>query len=287
MASEACAVVDQIRFEEQQTLWTTEYEDSLVNDKYKGDIYPGMMFSLARERMEKSKLWRIVRKMPKGCLLHCHFEAMIGIDWTLEQAFALGNVHIQSEKGLSSAEYLLSTPFIFSVAPATPKSPSIWSQEYVPNTPVPLNDAADTFPDGGRPGFISWAMSRTTITPEQSVSHHHGLNDVWRKFLSTFVINNSIIYIEPILRKYVRYLCRQLHEDNILWADVRAVFYNPAHKNPEQRYAATFQIFSEEIEAYKASEEGKGFWGMRFIWTAIRSFDKRVMIECMCLSHPH
>ena len=35
------------------------------------------MFSLARERMEKTKLWKIVRKMPKGCLLHAHLDAMM------------------------------------------------------------------------------------------------------------------------------------------------------------------------------------------------------------------
>jgi adenosine deaminase CECR1 len=287
MASEACAVVDQIRFEEQQTLWTNDYEDSLATDKYQGDVYPGMMFSLAKDRMEKSKLWRIVRRMPKGCLLHCHFEAMIGIDWTLERAFALDNVHIQSVGALSSPDLRRSTPFTFSEASSPPTSPSIWSSDYVPNTPVPLNNAADTFPDGGRSGFIAWAQSRTSITPEESLSHHHGPNDVWKKFLSTFLINDSIIYILPILRNYVRQLCRQLHEDNILWADVRAVFYRNTYENPEQRYARIFQVFQEEIEAYKASEEGKGFWGLRFIWTAIRICDKRTMIECLYLSHLH
>ena len=70
MAQEACAIVSQVRFEEQQTLWTKEYEDSLLTEHV--DVFPGMMFSLAKERMEKSKLWKIVQKMPKGTLLHCH-----------------------------------------------------------------------------------------------------------------------------------------------------------------------------------------------------------------------
>jgi adenosine deaminase CECR1 len=280
MAAEACAVVDQIRFEEQQTLWTKDYEDSLANGNHQGDIYPGMMFSLARERMEKSKLWRIVRKMPKGCLLHCHLEAMIGIEWLLEEAFALGNVHIQAETSLSSAEFQLKTPFVFSVETSPPNTPSIWSAEYESNTPVLLKDAADTFPNGGRAGFIAWAKSRTSITPEESISHHHGVNEVWRKFSATFQICNSLVYIHPIYRKYVRQLCRQLHEDNILWADVRAVFYNPKYEEPEKIYAELFQMFSEEVEAYKASEEGKGFWGMRVIWTSLRFFDKKAIVEC-------
>ena len=54
MAQEAAAIVSQIRFEEQQTLWTREYEDSLLTQHV--DVFPGMMFSLAKDRMEKSKL---------------------------------------------------------------------------------------------------------------------------------------------------------------------------------------------------------------------------------------
>lgn len=279
MASEAAAIVDQIRFEEQQSLWTKDYEDSLTQ-KSNVDIYPGMMFSQAKERMEKSKLWRIVRRMPKGCLLHCHFEAMVGIDWILGQAFDLGNIHIKADRGLDTVDALRSTPFTFSV-PATPPStsPSIWSAEYTPNTPVPLNQAADTFPSGNRAGFVAWAKSRCSITPEESVSHHQGPNEIWRKFISTFMQIASIIYIQPIFRAYVRQLCRQLHEDNIQWADIRAEFYDATHEDPQKRYAELFQIFSDEVDAYKASEEGKGFWGVRIIWTCLRSHDKKKIIE--------
>lgn len=73
MAREACAIVGQIRFEELQTIWTGDVEEALA--KQRGEnIYPGMMFALAKDRMEATKLWEIMRKMPKGALLHCHVE---------------------------------------------------------------------------------------------------------------------------------------------------------------------------------------------------------------------
>ncbi|KAF2429471.1 Metallo-dependent hydrolase [Tothia fuscella] len=281
MASEACAIVDQIRFEERQILWTKDYEDSLTK-KSDVDIYPGMMFSQAKERMETSKLWKIVRKMPKGCLLHCHFEAMVGIEFMLQAAFTLGNIAIQAQKSLDTADSLLTTPFTFThPKTAPPNSSSIWSADYIPNTPVPLNEAADSYPSGNRMGFIAWAKSRCAITPEESVAHHQGPNEIWRKFISTFAINASIIYIEPIFKAYIRQLCRQLHEDNILWADVRAEFFDPTNEHPKKRYAELFQIFVDEVQAYKTSEEGKGFWGLRIIWTCLRSYDKKTIIEAM------
>src|SRR5687767_5283583 len=104
MAAEACSIVDQIRFEEQQTLWTKDFEDSLVSENV--DVFPGMMFSLAKKRMEKSKLWKIVRRMPKGTLLHCHLEAMVDLDWALEEAFATEGVCLRSSEPLNSPQAL-------------------------------------------------------------------------------------------------------------------------------------------------------------------------------------
>lgn len=42
-----------------------------------GDVFPGMSFTLAKDRMVQTKLWKIVKKLPKGALLHAHLEAMV------------------------------------------------------------------------------------------------------------------------------------------------------------------------------------------------------------------
>jgi adenosine deaminase CECR1 len=161
MAAEACAIADQIRFEEQQTLWTKEYEDSLA--KQEGDFFPGMMFSLAKGRMEKSKLWQIIRRMPKGALLHCHLEAMVDLDWALDEAFATEGIHITSPQNLSTANTRIKAPFSFTYAKTrNADNPSIWSESYLPDTPIPLSVAAESFPEAGRQGFLKWVKSRGT-----------------------------------------------------------------------------------------------------------------------------
>ncbi|OCK85550.1 Metallo-dependent hydrolase [Lepidopterella palustris CBS 459.81] len=284
MAAEACSIVDQIRFEEQQTLWTKEYEDSLA--EHDGDIFPGMMFSLAKDRMEKSKLWQIIRRMPKGALLHCHLEAMVDLDWALEEAFATDGVHITSPVSLSTVAGRLKAPFSFtySKAKATDSS-SIWTDLYVAETPVPLSVAADSFPETGRNGFVEWVKSRCTITPEEHLKHHEGPNEVWRKFMSCFPILGSLIYYEPIFRKFVRRMCQQLLDDGVYYVDMRAAFYTPYRRlgceNFDDGYFNLLDHLEDEIENFKESKEGKYFWGARMIWTTIRSFDKRGIIDSM------
>ncbi|KAF2667688.1 adenosine deaminase family protein [Microthyrium microscopicum] len=280
-ARNAAVIVENIRKEEMTTLWTNDFEESLAKTNI--DVYPGMMFSLARERMESSKLFKIVRKMPKGALLHCHFEAMVEFRYILEDAFEMPGLYFKSPEPLNSTEALGGANVEFERLTESPAhtSASIWSSEYTPGAVSPLNQVADSFPDGGRAGFVAWMATRTAITPSESLRHHDGPGAIWKKFGSAFMIIRTIIYHPPILRRYVRRLCQQLHDDGVEYADVRGVFTDPQKTLAEQPSVEIVNIFAEEVEAFKNSAEGKGFWGMRIIWTWVRVFSKRSILEGM------
>ena len=285
MAQEACALVSQIRFEEQQTLWTKEYEDSLLTEHV--DVYPGMMFSLAKDRMEKSRLWQIVKKMPKGALLHCHLEAMVDLDWALEEAFKTEGVCVIADGPITNDQTRKKTGFSFTCSKTANSNSSIWSDEYTGNIPIPLNAAADAFVDGGRKGFIEWIRSRVTITAPEHLSHHEGPNEAWRKFMSCFPILGSLIYYEPIYRKFVRRMCKQLLDDGVFYVDIRSAFHTPYRCTGKEKWDEDWfnmlEHMADEIENFKKSEEGKEFWGARMIWTTIRQFGKKQVIESKIL----
>jgi adenosine deaminase CECR1 len=162
---------------------------------------------------------------------------------------------------------------------------SIWSSDYIPNTPTLLTKAADSFPNGGRPGFLAWLKDRCTITNVESIEHHHGVDAVWRKFSSVFTILNTIIFYEPIFRAFMKQMMQQLLADGVQWVDMRIAFtfryFQEGEEKPEESYDRMFKVFGEEIEKFKNSEEGKGFWGMRMIWTGLRVLDTRKIIEDM------
>ncbi|KAF2091319.1 Metallo-dependent hydrolase [Saccharata proteae CBS 121410] len=285
-AQEACSIVDQIRFAEQQTLWTRDYENSLATD---GDVFPGMMFSLAKERMEKSKLWQIVRRMPKGALLHCHLEAMVEPEWLLDLTFETKGICILAPVPLTKHDDHVEAPFSFTYSSGTvaaSEDTALWSPTYKANTPVPIGIAAETFP-GGRDSFRSWFQNRTTITQAESISHQHGLNDIWRKFASVFPILGSLVFYEPIFRAFIRKMLSQLLEDGVRWVDIRSAFTNPfrmtGKDEVEDGYDAFFQVFAEELKAFKSSPDGDRFWGARFIWTTVRALDKRQVVDHMNL----
>lgn len=174
---------------------------------------------------------------------------------------------------------------------------SLWSSDYVPDTPILLTKAADEFPNGGRKGFLAWLKDRCTITNTESIEHHHGVDAVWRKFSSVFTILNTIIFYEPIFKLFMRRMMQQLLADGVKWVDLRLAFtfsfYREGQETSEDTYDHMFKVFGEEIEKFKASEEGKDFWGARMIWTGIRVLDTRKIVEDMdaCIAikmaYPH
>ena len=290
LAAEACAIVSRIRAEEQRTAWTGQFEDDLAQ-REGIDLYPGMMFTLAKKRMEKTKSWQIVSKMPKGALLHAHFDAMIDIDWLVDQVLATQGMAMVADQRLSGAEARQDAFIWFQYSKKLSEDvPSIWGEDYIANQLVPVEVAADTFPNGGRKGFRTWLENRCTITQEESLNHHHGVDAVWRKFQRTFPILGSMIFYEPIFRASLRRLLRQLLEDGLRWVDFRIAFVfryrKENHDEPEETYDEFFKVFRDEVNKFQATEEGKRFWGCRFIWTTLRKLGKKEIIESMkqCIS---
>ena len=225
IASEACAIVKRIRDEELRTVWSSENQG---NGEEGSDAFPGMMFSLARDKMEQTKLWKIVSKIPKGALLHAHFDAMIDAEWLIETALQTegialvltGDFSKPQERGSGDATFR----YVKDLSSLSREgNPSIWNTTHLTEKVVSAAEAADIFPNGGRPAFIKWMAAKCTISASESLDHHLGLDDIWRRFKSCFNVINSSLSYEPILRAAIPRLLSQLLADGIQWVDFRLI----------------------------------------------------------------
>jgi adenosine deaminase CECR1 len=72
-----------------------------------------MMFSLAKDKMEKTELWKIIRKMPKGALLHAHADAMVDFGYLFDVLLKTKGMHIFNEEGLHTDELREGAPIKF------------------------------------------------------------------------------------------------------------------------------------------------------------------------------
>ena len=280
IAKKACAIVSQIRDEERRTIWKTEGNPELNES----EVFPGMMFNVAKSHMETTKLWGIVRKMPKGSVLHAHIGATVDLKWVFNEAIETPGMCFSAAAALTSTIVRERSSLKFQHdSSITATASSIWSADYAPNVLIPLKECAESFPDGGRAGFITWMENRCSITQTESLQHHLGVDDVWRKLSSAFIILSPIFYYEPIFRTFVRKLFSTLLEDGIRWIEIRAVvnsaFTFTGRNTAEYKPLEIARILDEVITEFMASDEGKEFWGARIIWTSMRHTSTKVIIE--------
>ncbi len=283
LAVEACAIASKIRAEEHRTIWRNGHEG--LPHRKGVNYYPGMMFSLAKETMEKTKSWQIIKRMPKGALLHAHFDAMINVDFLIDRLLTTDGMAILSDQSLSTHEAMTRANISFRYTKTLYDEPLIWNENYQPGQAVSLKLAATNFPVGGLEGFKAWLMERCTITPEESLDHHHGLDAVWEKFKSCFPIVGSMIFYEPIFRASVQYLLNELAEDGLRWVDFRLAFvfayYSEGCEKHGAGYDEFFRVFGEEVKKFQSTKRGENFWGCRFIWTTLRALGKKEIVNSM------
>jgi adenosine deaminase CECR1 len=297
IAKKACEIVERIRDDEKRTIWTPQLEDALAQQAENMTVYPGMMFSLSKERMEATKLWKIVRQMPKGSLLHAHLDAMVDFDFIIDVLLRTPGMHIKADRPLTTPQAFREAVLHFPFRKKALTADNIWSDNYTPGTLIRVTQAADAFPNGGRDGFVKWLYSRCVLSRDDAVAQHHGVDEIWVKFYRCFRVVNAIIHYEPIFRQFMRRLLSLFKADGVNYAEVRFSWSLDYHRQdsetPEPDYTAMMDVFDEEVKAFQASPEGKGFWGMRFIWASIRLNPTRTILQDMdnCLTtkltHPH
>ncbi|KAM7200159.1 adenosine deaminase [Rhypophila sp. PSN 637] len=308
IAKRACAIVSNIRQHEQRTVWTSSLEEKMATapENQNMTFFPGMMFTMAKSTMESTLLWKIVRRMPKGALLHAHLDAMVDFDYLFNLLFEIEGLHLACTSGSVASkegreEAVVAVKFR-NPRPCPPSHlenvsqeeyyASIWNDDsgriYKQGEFIPLNEAADRFPEGGRKGFVQWLKDRCTLSSTDGLEQHHGIEHIWNKFIKCFVVLNNILHYEPIWRAFLRRLMEQSVEDGVYWIEIRFAWgldYHRSHsETPEPDYNHMFQVMAEEIAAFRTSNPhplANKFWGIRMIWTAIRSWPTKDIIASM------
>ncbi|KAI5797365.1 hypothetical protein DFH27DRAFT_561968 [Peziza echinospora] len=326
-ARRAHLIVEKIRAHELATIWSKKAGGMNIEHEHTGggeeeedeeEVFQGMVFTLAKARMEKTLLWKIVKQVPKGALLHAHLEAMVEVGWLLRQAMEMEGMCVYlrtGASGIKTRKELETVDVGFRFVPLeelktrVSSGPGLFEEMYISGTQVPLEEAAASFPehlfpagtnDGKkwtpREAFLDWIHSRATITPEESLLQHQGITKIWDKFQSIFSVLGGLVFYEPLFRKFVAHLLAELHADGINWVDMRIAFHMQFQEADTGKVVPrhnVVRVYTEEVEKYVAStldphhinpfssKPRTPFRGSRIIWTAARICPRSVIRENM------
>ncbi|EPQ28590.1 uncharacterized protein PFL1_03893 [Pseudozyma flocculosa PF-1] len=244
-----------------------------------------------RRNQDQLRLWRIVRRMPKGALLHCHFDGSVDARWLIARAVETDAMCVKANMPLvdEATLYADDCQLTFLVLPAADveaargKGASIWTANYQPDTWVPFGEARSSFPfphpyrdvasevpsylfpapaapttDARQRAnrFDAYVHSLMTLTPSLHQPPHTNSKQAWAKFIKTFHVIGGLLGYEPTLRGYIKQMLKSHARDGIAYTEVRMNFFDEAMVRADGRrdlgHAEWVRIFGEAVDEARA-----------------------------------
>ncbi|KAG9019560.1 hypothetical protein FRB90_000468 [Tulasnella sp. 427] len=272
-------IIRNIRTREAQSVWAQETERI-------PHIFPGMEFLTAKETIQGTELFKWVRKLPKGALLHVHMDATCDAEFLLRVALEERQMHVRVSARIT-AQTIASTGPEFHAMPVDFKAApyqSITSPGYEANAWINMKQARQNFSTelGGPEGFDNWVLAAMRLDPEEAYVKYNTSKKVfvfiWTKFASTFLVARGLLEFEPVLRKYVREFLLTSIEDGISYVEMRANFFDKTITRSDgagdfstiEKVRLISEVIAEVKEEMISQGRGDEFVGAKIIYITIR-----------------
>lgn len=254
-----------LRAEERKAIWERQGE----LEAFKGMEWQGAASKGARQ----GELYRLLRKMPKGGLLHCHMDGTVDAKWLIESSFdkvTSADLWVTSTRSLTTPESLYEAEIRFRHLPSKPDLEQDGGQErstvvtlytdaYKPNTwvrvvearasfphpdvydPIPTTHTATDLPNTGKTSqekafdhYIHSLLTLTTISARFTTPIKTS-KQAWTKFLQTFRVISGLFGHEPMLKRYFVESLRILARDGVSYVEARINFFLKEYTTSEGR----------------------------------------------------
>ncbi|KAI6045539.1 Metallo-dependent hydrolase [Pisolithus marmoratus] len=264
-------IVRRVRTEEATTVWGVEHEGV-------PHPFPGMEFLKAKAIISKTRLFGIIRKMPKGALLHAHLDLTVSPSNLLRFALQYPTFHIRTSEVITSLNISSIVP---EIRPLTPDFPteacSLTDANYPPMSWVLLSQARERFDEtlGGPEGFDGWVTGHLSIDPCTAYVTHNNNIRIWDKFRSAAGLGIGIVYFAPLWGQYIRQFLEDSVADGIPYAEVRINFSDRfmvgANGKMDVPHIEWLRTFKQVVDNFKQDRED--FFDAKVIYTVIRDCD--------------
>ncbi|CAO1626557.1 unnamed protein product [Sympodiomycopsis kandeliae] len=293
---EANKIIESIKNEEAQTLWNSE--TNLKN-------FPGMPLREALNvGLRDTKIWQMIRKLPKGALLHCHMDGTVEANWLIQEALKYQDIFHVRAQGVLNQDTLYTHDVTFAALPVEDQgvqyNGDVFAEDYDGHQWMSLREARKRFPinsvydpapvglvDGidipkGSTGttpegaFDAWLHSLMTMIPCPGSKPVQTSPEAWDRFMSTFGIIGGFIAYEPVLRSYIKQMIISHASDGVSYIETRLnfldEFYLATDAKTQIDHTRWVEIFQESLAEAKAECDKLGytFLDAKIIYATVR-----------------
>ncbi|XP_043093774.1 adenosine deaminase 2-A [Puntigrus tetrazona] len=214
---------------------------------------PANHFFKVRHIVQKSPVFKLLQKMPKGAALHIHSSAMVSVDWLVLNATYRPHCYICfTWDGSVQFLFSTSTPFLR------------WGCSFWKRLDVLRSSLSDVT------AFDNSLMRNLTLFTEDPEKSYPTQDAAWDKFEKTFMALSGLITYAPVFKDYIYQGLKELYEDNIMYLELR-VGQSKAYELDGTIHDRVWslEIYKNITEQFK--ENHPDFIGSRLIFSVHRS----------------
>ncbi|KKY29700.1 putative adenosine deaminase [Diaporthe ampelina] len=250
----------------------------------------GHRFLHGLDAIEKSKLFKIAQKAPKGSLLHCHFDCILPPRTLLDDARKQDRLHIKTDCPLTTAGFFACALPQFCVLPQAAESgetTNLFSKAYVAGSWMKYSEFLRLFP-GGPERAEAWLTNQMVIASDDAYHPRQTVDGIWREFMRSVMVLRSLLCYETAYKGHFRRILWRLAEDGISYAEIRLAMNHlftiqDDDGTCEYGHAEIIQMLADVLkeETPKIQAAGLTFYGVKIIYAVLRSATKEAMRWCM------
>ncbi|KAJ8711079.1 hypothetical protein PYW07_008321 [Mythimna separata] len=214
--------------------------------------------------IENSKVYQIIRRMPKGAVLHVHSSLMLHPDVLVKLTY---------EKHLYACFADDDLRFYFSEA--TPDRPCLSKWALV----------SDLRKSSGDPvAFDSQLKNYFTLYKEDGEDYNFvDINTVWQRFNKVYYTIKSLIAYRPAREKYWTETLKQFYKDNVMYIEVRTGLQD-LYELDGSRHDKKYLVEVYKNVTAKFIKKHPDFIGVKLIVTKHRALSIEHVLEALNLT---
>ncbi|XP_055680034.1 adenosine deaminase 2-like [Lutzomyia longipalpis] len=159
-------------------------------------------FFRVKEKIEQSKVFKIIQKVPKGATLHTHLNAMVSSEWYLKNVtYREGALIYNDPDGITMLSF------------KPPDPPTKWNY---------LSDLRKS--SRNMRAFDKWLESKFNLYVPNPEIAYPDIDVVWDAFSNMFGATYEMTYYLPVYKDYVYQMLKELADDKVMYVEIRTGF---------------------------------------------------------------
>nr|XP_031844347.1 adenosine deaminase 2-like [Nomia melanderi] len=213
---------------------------------------PSRNFMLAKRDIDESAVYKLIRDMPKGAVLHAHDTALVSVDYMYRNITFRENLYVCDTNETFELRFF-----------EEPSKDCEWELlKSVRKHPFLAPRVEKKIKEG------------LTMDCGNAVSTYSNLEQAWSKFNDIFNFIHPMVTFKPVYEDHFLTALQELYEDNVMYLEVRSTLptlydFNGTEYKPKD-VAGIYKTLADRFK-----KDHPDFVGVKLIYAPHRSVDRK------------